>query len=182
MDKNFGLTQDEFNLLVEEVQKGNITYFDQIFLAHFQDCINYLTFNYTAKHEDAYDATMESLLIFHNRMKDGKLSYGNLRFLFTQIASQYYLRWIKKEKVKTGLSDNFDLEESNAQLDPEDLDILGKAWQELSEKCQEMLTSFYYGGVKLNELAMDTGNSHGAIRKQKQRCMDHLRNLFKQFS
>ncbi len=182
MNKNFGLTLAEFELLLEEVQAGDNTRFEQVFLAHFNDCINYLKSNYDAKQEDAYDATMETLIIFHDRMKEGKVTYGNLRFLFTQIASQYYLRWIKKEQLTQTLPETLDRIEANAQLDRETLGTLDKAWAQLGQKCQDLLKAFYYGNVKLNELALIAESSPAAVRKQKQRCVEQLRSLFQQFS
>ena len=182
MNKNFGLTITEFELLAKEVQEGNNQRFDQVFLAHFQDCLHYLRFNYKATHTDAYDASMEALLIFHKRIREGKVQYGNLRFLFTQIAGQYYLRWIKRENMKESLPASFDVIEENASLSEENLKTLEKAWGGLCGKCSKILKAFYYDSIKLNDLAVQMDISPSTMRKQKQRCVENLRDLFGQYS
>ncbi len=179
MDKNFGLTEDVFSELTVCLRNGDETLFGQIFLQHFESCMNYLKRQYGAGHEDAYDASMQTLLEFHHRIRDGKIQYGNLRFLFTKMAGQFYLKWIKKENLKTDLNE-IDLPDEPDQLDAETLTVLDKAWGRLCDNCRDLLKAFYYDKKPLAELASERDKEPAALRKQKQRCIEKLRDIFTQ--
>ena len=124
---------------------------------------------------------MHTLLEFHHRIRDGKIQYGNLRFLFTRMAGQYYFKWIKKENLTTELSD-LDLADPPEDVDPEMLAVLDKAWNLLCDKCRGLLKAFYYDKKTLAEIAEAQDKDPAAIRKQKQRCVEKLRDSFTQQS
>lgn len=180
-EKNFGLSENAFHTLVAALKKGEETLYEKVFLAHFKDCMQYLRRSFKASHEDAYDATMDAMVVFCNRLKAGKIQYGNLRFLFTQIARQIYIRWIKKEQLKTSIEQP-DFSLPTATVDKETLQLLNKAWALLGEKCSQLLKDFYYGGVTLQEISIHNEKTPAAIRKQKQRCVEQLRTLFLKIS
>ncbi|MEL6866248.1 MAG: sigma-70 family RNA polymerase sigma factor [Bacteroidota bacterium] len=180
MDKNFGLTEATFQQMVHQLEQGDESIYEQVFLTHFKSSQQYLINTYRASQEDAYDACMNALLEFCKRLKAGKIQYGNLRFLFTRMAGQIYFRWIKRQKLTEELSD-FDLPEPSPEVDEDLLETLHKAWAQLGPPCQDVLRDFYYEGVSLNSIAERLGRSPVAIRKQKQRCMEKLRQLFAKF-
>ena len=177
MDKNFGLSEANFNVMLKELKEGNDALFEKIFLNHFQSCQIYLQRKYSASSEDAFDASMHTLLEFHDLLKAGKLAYGNLRFLFTKMATQVYLKWIKKEN-KTSSIEEIDLPEPHDELDDESYMVLELAWEKLHDNCRDLLKKFYYDGITLSQIAEDNGRSSSALRKQKQRCIEKLRELF----
>ncbi len=179
MEKNFGLTEPIFNELLVNLQKGEDDLFEQLFLSHFEDCMKYLQRTYRASHEDAYDATMETMLEFLKRMKAGKVVYGNLRFLFTQMASQVYLKWLKKERPKSQL-DGLEVAIETDEIDEETLQVLHKSWEGLCVDCKAILKNFYYDGISLKAMAGRLEKSPAALRKQKQRCVEKLRGFFAQ--
>lgn len=178
MNKNFGLTQERFDELLEALKNGDDQLFETVFLTHFKSCVQYLVRNYNASQEDAYDVTMDTLLVFHKRMKTGKVVYGNLRFLFTQMAGQHYQRWIKKKTISSELPELKEYASINLNLDKSDLQIFDYAWEELGNNCKTVLKAFYYDHISLNNLAERMGKNPVAIRKQKQRCIEKLRVLF----
>jgi len=177
MAKNFGITESEFDNLISLLKTQETAFFERVFLSHFNDCVSYLMKNYKALYNDAYDATMDTMLVFRERLVQGKISYGNLRFLFTQMASQVYFRKMKSFKSK-------EIQQSDMLIDEEeefhekDLSILEKSWPELGEACRELLSSHFYGNIKLIEIATEKGVSSATIRKQKERCMNRLRLIF----
>lgn len=181
MSKNFGLTEATFNQLVSELEQGKDTLFEQVFLTHFEDCVKYLMNTYKASPEDAYDASMNTMLEFCRRLKAGRIAYGNLRFLFTRMAGQVYLKWAKKQNKQTDL-DNFDIADVTEDIDEESYAILNKAWNALQEECKSLLEAFYYDGTTLENIALAMDKSAVAVRKQKQRCVEKLRSLYIQFS
>lgn len=181
MEKNFGLTELEFQDLTIQLREGKDHLFEQIFLSHYQDCMNYLIQRYHASQEDAYDATMETLLSFHKGLKADKIRYGNLRYLFTKMASQVYIKWIKKENLKDPIQE-MDLVEDPKAFDQEVLKLLTKAWKGLCEDCADLLKKFYYENIPLKEIAYTLNKSPEAIRKRKQRCVEKLKSYFLRIS
>ena len=181
MNKNFGLSEQRFNELLSELEHGNDDLYEQVFLTHFKSCQWYLMHYHKASYEDAYDITMNTLIVFCNRLKAGKIRYGNLRFLFTQMAGQIYGKWIKKEVVHESL-DGIDIEEVFHTLDGDHFIALENAWNALAEPCRKLLKDHYYEDVPLKEIAEGINKSPESIRKRKQRCVEALRNFFIQFS
>lgn len=181
MDKNFGLTEPAFLQLVTALQAGDDQLFKQVFLAQFKDCCRYLTKNYKATSQDAYDVSMDTLVEFHKRLMSGKIAHGNLRYLFVRMAGQAYLKWVKKDQRHEDLGD-FDLPEAPVEMDEASLTLLDKAWAGLCSDCQLLLKSFYHQAQTLEQLSKNTGDSAAAVRKRKQRCVEKLRDLFKRLS
>lgn len=177
MDKNFGLTPVSFDQMSAQLRAGDDTLFERIFLSHFEHCIGYLRKYCGAGEADAYDSTMDTLLEFHRRLIAQKISYGNLRFLFTRMAKQIYLKR-KKQHIGSATVEGLELWEEETGPDPEELRLLEVAWAKLCEDCRDLLKQFYYGGVSLKEIAGADARKPAAVRKQKQRCVEKLRNLF----
>ena len=179
MDQNFGLTEETFDKMAAELIAGDKTVFKLAFLAHFSSCRDYLIVNYGASAEDAYDATMDTLVEFHHRLLDGKIRYGNLRYLFTKMATQIYQKTHRKNKRLGGLQDEKIATMADENMyDQETENLLLKAWAKLGEGCQKILKAFYYDNTNLNVLADEQGKDHATMRKQKQRCVESLRLNF----
>jgi RNA polymerase sigma factor (sigma-70 family) len=178
--RNFGLTEAEFTALVQQLRQGDDTLYRQVFLAYFSACVEYLCSKHKVPHEMAYDATMDALLDFCHRLRSGKVRYGNLRFLFSQMAGQRLSRLRDDQRSTISLeegrlellADLTDEESRQADL------AFAAAWQQLGEGCQRLLAGFYYHQATLRELASEAGRHEGAVRKQKQRCIEKLRHLF----
>ncbi|SHI80668.1 RNA polymerase sigma factor [Aquimarina spongiae] len=177
--KNFGLSEASFQKLITDLKKNDTYFFEQVFLKQFEETVRYLCREYRSNHEDAYDATMDTLIEFRARFVEGKLAYGNLRFLFTKMASQILLRNLKKKGIS--LDDSIvamSQEDEEPALDDEDLEMLTNAWQTLGDQCKELLTRHFYGKMKLSEIAKEIQKSPATIRKQKERCIKHLKDHF----
>ena len=179
--QNFGLTEEEFKTLLRELKNGNDSLFKKIFLAQFEPTIKYLMNRYKVDRQSAYDATMEALLKFRERLLEDKIVYGNMGFLFSLIAKQFLADRFKNNLV---LSNDL-LKETIAnpieviELDDDALDALDKAFKELSEPCSKILGDYYYKSIALKQLSKVFKKTEAAIRKQKQRCLETLRSYFK---
>lgn len=180
-DKNFGLSEKDFQQMVSALKKEDHSLFEKTFLAHFKACVNYLQRHCRANPEDAYDATMDAYMLFCKRLKAGKIKYGNLRYLFTQIAVQFHYSWAKKNKKMISI-EGIDLsDEVHRRYDQGTRETLSLAWNELGSKCRTLLGDLYYNEISSKKLAAITGRSDAAIRKQKQRCMEKLKSIFKKY-
>ncbi|KAA3623646.1 MAG: sigma-70 family RNA polymerase sigma factor [Bacteroidetes bacterium] len=181
MDKNFGLSETSFNDMILKMRQGDESIFEVVFLSHFDFCLNYLQGKYKASYENAYDATMNAMVAFCKGLKDESITYGNLKFLFTQMAGQYYFKWIRREKIQEPMPE-IDIPEEQDDFEEASLNILDKAWDLLGEGCQKLLENFYYNNSTLIEIAKKHEKSPTAMRKQKQRCIEKLRGYFKQMN
>ena len=181
MHKNFGIERDEFDYMVSKLRFGNEEMFEMIFLKHFGSCMDYLKYNYNASQEEAYDISMDTLIDFRKSLIESKIQYGNLRYLFTKMAIQRLLRFRKKnQKIETRaelpeIQDFIDLDSA------EELVLLDKSWAKLGSDCKNLLMQYYYLKVKLNVIALEKEISPGAVRKQKERCVNKLQMNFKQY-
>ena len=177
--ENFGLTPEEFTQLCEDVRQGDMLLFEKVFLSHFSICVGYLKRKYTVSHDDAYDATMDTLLAFRARLASGKIKYGNTRFLYTQMASQHLLRRLKSSRSTSLEQLDLDLiDQTDQRISEEELKLLDKAWSRLSADCQELLKLNYYQSLKLVEVALLLNRKAEAVRKQKERCKNKLLAFF----
>lgn len=181
MDKNFGLSEIAFNEMIHKMKNGDERIFEVVFLSHFEYCLNYIQGKYKASYENAYDASMNALLAFCKGLKDGSITYGNLKFLFTQMAGQYYFKWIRKDKNQEPL-EGIDMPEEVNNFEQSSLDKLDKAWELLGDQCKNLLENVFYNKKPLTEIAKKHEKSPTAMRKQKQRCMEKLRGYFKQMN
>ena len=177
MDKNFGLSPNDFDRLVSDLKRNEADFFKTVFLKHFEDCMIFLQRQNGASSDDAYDATMDALIQFRRLLVEGKLRYGNLRYLFTKMASQIYLKNKKKFQIQEIGASDMEMAEFSPGDDQENIALLNAAWTELGANCQELLKLHYYGQMKLNEIAAYRGKTPTAIRKQKERCIERIRSL-----
>ena len=171
--KNFGLEESEFNTMLAHMQAGDDRLFEKVFLSHFKDCMNYLKNSYKSSQSEAYDASMDALLAFRKRMLEGKVKYGNMRFLFTKMASQYLMA--SKKKSTSEYLEIKDLRLDDQELDNDVMKAFDKAWEKLPHENKNVLEQFYYKKTPLKMIAATKNISEAAMRKQKQRSMEKLK-------
>lgn len=180
MSKNFNLTVNEFDTLALNLRSGDEELFEKIFLSNFETCVVNLQAKYKCAYEEAYDATMDALIQFRNRIIENKIKFGNLNYLFFLMASQIFVRNKKQFKF-------LDIQENLFEHDIStysDLDIhnMRKAWNELSLECRELLAQNIFNGTRLKEIAEDDDRTHLAVRKQKRRCLNKLMLYYRKHS
>ncbi len=176
--KNFGLTEASFEKLIADLKRNDTYFFEQVFLKQFKETMNYLIREYKSSYEDAYDATMDALIEFRVRFIDRKLQYGNLRFLFTKMASQMLFRNQKKNVTDIDGVTFLAQEVNTEPIDSYELTVLNNAWKKLGDSCKQLLTWHFYGKMKLTEIAEEIQKSPASIRKQKERCIKQLKDQF----
>lgn len=175
--KNFGLTASQFEKLQSQLIEGNDELFEHLFLNHFESCRAYLIYNLQVSPEDAYDAAMEALLKMRVGIIRGNIKYGNLRFLFTLMAKQQYLKSIPPTPT-IPLESISNIQSEEPSLPDAIFQQLAINWKSLSESCRALLFSIYYQQQKISALAKDSGQNPATLRKQKQRCIEHIRSSF----
>lgn len=123
----------------------------------------------------AYDVTMDTLIDFRKKLLADKIAYGNLRFLFTRLASNNFVD-LKKRGINY---DNIIIEEDVEEVDlSSEFSSLSQAWDSLDESDKELLQEFYYNEIPLIQIAEKQNKQDATVRKQKQRAIEKLRELF----
>jgi len=177
MSKNFGLSSVEFDHLLNKLKQGDEQLFEDIFLAQFKDSMNFLIRSYQVDYEVSYDIVMDTIILFRSKMLDGKISYGNLQFLFNTMVKQLYLKSLQKKSHAALLE--FDIVEDNENAFNEDnFQSLEKAWIYLNDKEKLILEKFYYLKIPLNIIALEQNINEASLRKQKQRALEKLKYHF----
>ncbi len=180
--QNFGLKFSDFNEMLNSLQQGDEKLFEHVFVKHFSDCRSYLMRECAAQADDAYDITVETIISFRKRLIEGKIEYGNLRFYFTKMAKDSYLKLLEKNK-RTPVSE-FVLTEADREEEPtetfddDQMHALDNAWNKLNEDCRKLLRSHVYDGLQLKQVAQLLNENEANIRKRKERCMDKLKSSF----
>jgi len=178
-NRNFGLTQTQFDDLTLRLRQGDESLFETLFVNHFKDCLNILIRKYGAPQDEAYDCVMWAMLQMRKLLLEDRVEYGNLESYMTRIAVNKYLKKQERNRefptdiLPEGLMDQEEFD------DGESLKILDRAWGKMGEKCQALLKGFYYDKIELKHLTLRLGDSSEAnTRKRKERCLLELRNLF----
>ena len=176
MNKNLGLSPEEFDQLVADLKKNETRFFKKIFLQYFKDFMALLQKHYNASEDDAYDATMDALIEFRRRLVEGKLKYGNLRYLFSTMTHQHYVRNKKAFQSQDLEEEGFEPPYAFENKD-ETVELVNYAWIRLDKDCQELMKLHIYGRMKLTDIADLMDRSPAAVRKQKERCIAKIKMI-----
>ena len=178
-NKNFGLSQTQFDEMTEQLQQGDETLFETLFLSRFEACMGILMRKYRASHPDAYDCVMWAMLRMRQLMMENKVAFGNLEAYVVRMSVNKYLKQVERNRefpteiMPEGITD------SNEELELESLETLDSAWSKMGQKCQDLLKAFYYDKIELKRLTEILGDrSEASTRKRKERCLNELRRLF----
>lgn len=178
LDKNFGLRKEEFEELLRELKNGNETLFEEIFLNNFQSTCLYIKNKCSIDYEKAYDVTMNTLLEYRIRLLDDKIGYGNLKYLFRQMAYHNFIKAVREKKKFEKVQSLYPIEDGAPQSEEiKMLELLEIAFKKLELGCRNLLDKFYFLDVSYDELAEEQAVSNQAVRKRKERCLNKLKEL-----
>lgn len=123
---------------------------------------------------------------------DGKVFYGKLTTYFMSIAKMKYMEWVRQEKQQSFIDKRSELDGRSKELEQYQsqfygsddkimLDIIGDLINRMPKRCYEILTSYYYKRMSLDDIknTMPTFESKNALKTAKFKCMETLRNSAK---
>ena len=196
------MTDAAFHQLVKELQAGNEKVLDQLFIEHYEYCVNHLSKefhsgNHYCSTDDARDTVMDGFLKLRTELLKGKVENRNLRGYLLIICRNMWLKKVQKErsklsldieKVEYYLGQKEDLynEDFNPMLKKElanDLtetqklqaDTFQAAWAKLGEKCRQLLQAFYIEKIKLKDLQERFNySSYDTIKSMRRKCYNGL--------
>ena len=184
------MNRSKDDILLEELKKGNDKAFKQV----YQDNRNkFLSFakKYGLEQQDLLDIYQDSYITLFENVVEGKLvklsstlstyliSIGKYKILDRLRKNKQHVNSelvLKLTKQKDEYLESFDLE--TEELTPEEV-LLEKYFDQLGEKCKNILILFYYKKYSIREI-MKAGkyNSENVVKSQKSRCLKTLKQLF----
>ncbi len=178
LDKNFGLSKEEFGDLLYELKNGNESLFEEIFLNNFQNTCLFIKNKCNIEYDKAYDITMNTLLEYRIRLLDDKITYGNLRYLFRQMAYHNFVKTVReKKKAEKVVPLKIEVDEDLVSRERKMDELLDAAYKALESGCKNLLDKFYFLSVSYEEIAKEENVSNQTIRKRKERCLNKLKKL-----
>ncbi|MBV6645282.1 MAG: sigma-70 family RNA polymerase sigma factor [Cyclobacteriaceae bacterium] len=131
--------------------------------------------------EDARDAFQEALLVFYEdvMLGDYQVEVSDKPYLLG-IARNIYLKKKRRNKIDNSLEE---VEVVDLQEDEISTGKLLNFLQETSQRCMELLQSFYYEKLTMASLADRFGfRSERSATVQKYKCLEKVRNRVKEKS
>lgn len=179
LKENFGLSKAEFNRSLEQLKRGDDSLFTKHMVNQLPESMRYLQFRFNLSNEDAYDICMNTFLEFRRKLLEGKIIYGNMRFLFTRMCQNNFID-SEQEKRRTASAINVFLgtEVDYQPLEEKFFQFLDKAIKLLPENQRELLEEIYYSGKSLQTIAEEQSLSYPNLRKKKERIILKARELY----
>lgn len=175
---NFGLSKAEFQKHVESLKNGDNSLILNCMLNQLQDSILYLQKKFSVSKEHSYDICMSTFVEFMNKILQNKITYGNLRFLYSRMCVNNLIDEVKKKRKIQEATNNY-LKQSEDNPDTSEfLKILETIIIHLNDKEKHLITQIYYSGKPMQLIAEDHNLSYSNLRKKKQRIVEKLRELF----
>lgn len=169
--------------IIKEIKSGNQKTIEMIYIQHKKEFLVFAS-RLTACEEEALDIYQDSIVTMYENIVSGKLTTltSSLKtYLFA--IGKYKLYSIQKVKSSTErLSDyEFHLKQESEDdflVEEENVEKIQKAYQQLGNKCKEVLKLFYYENYSIEEIKdLLDYTSKDVVKSQKSRCIKHLKEL-----
>ncbi|WP_215225073.1 RNA polymerase sigma factor [Echinicola shivajiensis] len=156
-----------------------------VFLRLYQQCFPDLA-KYIQKRggslEDAQDIFQDSLVIYYEQLVAGKEIQQESAYLFS-VAKYLWFKRYKSQQAEWAMDDLEAIEEVEEYAIAEESSTfqLIPFLQQAGKKCMQMLKSFYYDRLSMEELAGQFGySSTRSATVQKYKCLEKVRDQVKE--
>jgi RNA polymerase sigma factor (sigma-70 family) len=140
--------------------------------------------NNSGNENDAEDIYQEGLLIVFQKIRNGE----HIQYLKSFIYSVCRLKWMEKLRYRKRHAEKLvenhefiavDIYSEEQEATPYQ-DTLQQAINELDEICKQLLLSFYFEKLSMEEIAARFGyNQANTAKSKKNKCMDRIRERAK---
>ncbi|MDO6821273.1 RNA polymerase sigma factor [Zobellia sp. 1_MG-2023] len=174
-------------ITLEDLRKGSDILLKKVYESNRTKFLNYAR-RYNLSEEENIDVYQDAYIIFYDNVMSGKLESLTSSISTYLFSIGKYLIFDKMRKNKKMVSGDYDLsrvEETDEQVNTFDLKrpdlseeqvLLKKHFSTLGEKCQQLLTLFYYWGYTIKEIMeAENYNNENVVKAAKSRCMKTLR-------
>lgn len=155
--------------------------YEKLFLEYYEDCVKWLEWQVKCDRDTADSCYVESFLIFRQRVKLNKFVEDNVKGYLKVVMKRYWIRHFGKLPVFNSKipENNFILD---LEYDDKRLEVFRKAWEKLSNGCQEILQDRYLSFMSSKDMMEEYNLKSEAVVNDKVRvCKNRLRDLFNEF-
>lgn len=176
---NFNLSKKEFDAFVMQLKQGDSSMFTTVFNEQFQESVQYISSKFNISSDVAYDACMDTMIVFRDKIMEDKIKYGNMRYLFTRMAANTYLDNIKRNKrINTAIA-VFTNDDKNVNQDKEGFfNKLDSVVNQLNEEHKSLINDLFYSTKSLEQIASEKNIAYATLRKRKERVLTRLRDRY----
>jgi RNA polymerase sigma factor (sigma-70 family) len=182
----------ELRELIFNLRAGDTNHLKRVFEENASYCILGLVRKHKCFREDAEDIYVDAIINFREKLLDGKIEFlTDIRsYLFATCNNMFLARTKRVERVNKAVQE-FYIEK---QIFPKDDEtgsrdelfaLTEEGLSSLGEKCRNLLKSFYFDKLGLEEIALKFTMANGNVAKvSKSRCLqrliDNIRNIREQ--
>jgi len=139
------------------------------------------------KEEEIQDAIQEGMIALWKNTRQGKYQLNENAKMSTYFVEICKRRWAEKNRKKKNQSsmsiDEIPLLSPNPNalelwLKKEEMEEFETVYQQLNERCRQMLRRFYYEKENMKQIALAFTITEATARNQKYRCMQSLKNAY----
>lgn len=167
--------------LVSAIQRGDQNALLQLYRDNFMVVRNHILKN-NGKMEDVEDILQDATIVVWEKIRNNALQLNaKLSTFVFAIAKNLWLKRLAKMGRQVQMNDMHteNLTDFSDSLDSRDLNIVKKMMELLGDKCQKILTLFYFDGLDMNSIADELEYSNADTAKaKKHQCFKQLQELF----
>lgn len=167
--------------LVSAIKSGDQQALLQLYKDNFMAVRNHILKN-NGKMEDVEDILQDATIVVWEKIKNNTLELNaKLSTFVFAIARNLWLKRLKKMGRIVNMADSVseNLTDSTDNLNVQDTRIVVEMMGQLGEKCQKILTLFYFEGKDMGAIAEELAyNNADTAKAKKHQCFKQLQELF----
>ena len=180
-DKNWGLTEAEFQQLSTELERGDERQFRTVFTKNFAKYRNYIRSSMNISYDDASDAVTEAFVKMHRFIVEKRVEYGNLEAYTMRIAKNEHLMLLRKRKQLPESDADFDrIDIADEEYDDSTMQQFEAAFEHLGNDCRTLLKHHYFEKIAHRDIGAALNISEDASKTRMKVCRNKLREVFLQ--
>lgn len=181
-------TEQNYQDLLAKIRTKDPIVTKEIYQDAFPKCARYILDN-NGDYEHAQDIFQEAFVVLFEKSQQETftLTAAPSTYLYS-VAQKMWLMYLRTKKRRGGqpvdiveIAERFMYDEEDGVQQKQELEekinAIAKVFDQLEEKCKEMLGSYYYKKIPLKEIAVKMGYNYNFAKVKKNRCMNYLRKL-----
>lgn len=173
-------------LILESIRNGEKAQLENLYKAHKQEFINWVTGKYSCGNEEAKDAFQFAIITLYENLRSRRITELNSSiktYLFSigkhKILEQYKASVRYSLKFEEETVEIEDINKWDNELYEESLQKVEKCLDKLGEPCKTLLQLYYYHGMSMDEIAERMQYKNRLTSKNlKYKCINRLRKIF----
>ncbi len=175
------------NAVIKEISSGNKKTLENIYTMYRKGFIEWTTKTQRISTDEALDVYQQTILSFYENILSGKLSQvrSNIRTYLYAIGKNKIYELHRKQfrivNINHAIPDLEDISGDSQEENERLLDLSKTCLNKLGDPCKQILESYYYHRMTMQEIAVALGyKNEQTAKNQKYKCLLRLRDLFRQ--